>query len=94
MKTKVVYNSSFGGFHLSQTALDLYEELTGNSIDEYGDCCRHDAALVEVVETLGEDACASHADLRIAYVNEMYRVCEYDGSEWVETPESIEWVVV
>lgn len=63
-------------------------------IDDYFDYWsikRSDPNLVKVVEELGEKANGRHASLAIKEVEGKYRVCEYDGSEWVETPESIKW---
>jgi len=32
-------------------------------------------------------------ELEIAVIESAkYRICEYDGNEWIETPESIDWV--
>ena len=56
---------------------------------------RHDPRLVQVVEELGDDANGAFADLQIAQIEgNKYRIDEYDGSEGVQTPEDIEWVVV
>jgi hypothetical protein len=49
---------------------------------------RHDPALVQVVEELGEKANGKYAKLRIEEVYGPYRIDEYDGYESVETPGS------
>jgi hypothetical protein len=53
---------------------------------------RHDPALVQVVEELGEKANAQFAKLRIDEVSGPYRIDEYDGFESVETPGSYDWI--
>lgn len=96
MKTKVVINASYGGFGLSDEALKLlgYEDQLEYKFDDDRPS-RHDPHLVEVVEKLGDAANGMHADLEIVEVEgNRYRICEYDGLEWVETPESIEWIEV
>ncbi len=110
---KVVYNDCYGGFGLSDLAMDkLYEwghplvELNPNydpkkRLNNYSNprykyvseskWTRHDPLLVRVVEELGERANGECADLQIQEVSGLYVVQEYDGKEWIETPESIEW---
>ena len=61
---------------------DLGDSFTGSLGDDYwvDDHIfdRHDSILVQVVEISGNK----------------YRICEYDGQEWIETPESIDWVTI
>lgn len=52
---------------------------------------RTDKNMIKVVKELGHDADSGYSELAIAQVEGKYRICEYDGYEWVETPESIEW---
>jgi hypothetical protein len=103
---KVVYNTCYGGFGLSDAAIQRYADLKGIAIhkrptgyadrsywaytetDEYfdrDDIVRHDRALVQVVEELGEQASGDAADLCIREIPDgaRYRVEEYDGTEWV-----------
>lgn len=108
---KVVYNACYGGFGLSNEALDRMAELGYelelnpgyhpnasdwyNSTQKYrtyvGDIPRHDPILVQVVEELGDKANGNCADLRIQEVDGLYRIHEYDGSESVQVPESLDW---
>lgn len=107
---KVVYNACYGGFSVSDEAMDRMVELGWNlklnpkydpnsksmfnckyECCGYVDCPRHHPILVQVVEELGERASGSCADLRIAEVESLYRIDEYDGSESVETPDQIDW---
>ena len=56
---------------------------------------RHNPLLVQVVEELGAAASGRLAALRVKEItSDRYRIDEYDGSESIETPENIDWVVV
>lgn len=93
---KIVYNGCHGGFGLSDAAKARYAELTGCDPDFYArDLSRHDAALVQVVEELGDAASSFYGQLRIEEIEgSLYRIDEYDGYETVETPDAIEWIQV
>jgi hypothetical protein len=85
---KVVINNCYGGFSLSSSGIDRYLELanlemTANFYDR--DIPRNDAALIRVVEELGDAANGACADLKIVEVpNEVdWYVEEYDGNDWV-----------
>jgi hypothetical protein len=75
---------------------DVYAD--GSRVDrDYGfvDLPRHDPILVAVIRKLSGDASAVCADIQIATIDgDRYRINEYDGNESVETPESIDWVVI
>ena len=98
---KVVINDQYGGFSLSPEACDYLNEKYNLEIDrKYGfideqDVTRHDKRLVEVVELLGEKANGYCAKLVIKEIHsKLYRVCEYDGNEWIETPDNQDWVII
>lgn len=60
-------------------------------ISEYG-IKRTDPILIKLIEEFGSLMNGEHAELFVAKVDSnKYRICEYDGLEWIETPESIEW---
>jgi hypothetical protein len=94
---KVVYNSCFGGFGLSDAAIESYLKKKNKdytkergevySVDgEYfwdDEIERHDPDLVAVVEEMGEAANDSFSKLSIAQVSGLYRIEEYDGMESV-----------
>ena len=93
--TKIVYNACYGGFGLSNAALNRYKAITGVELDCQGyDLARHDPALVQVVEELGDAANGFCSKLRIADLpsGTQYRIDEYDGMESVETRDSYDWV--
>lgn len=93
---KVVVNKCFGGFSLSPAALETYATFTGTPIsnNDGREIPRHDPALVRVVETMGAKANGEFAELHIVDIeSDRYRIRDYDGQEWTETPESIDdWV--
>lgn len=58
----------------------------------YRSISRHDPVLVQVVEELGEKANGLCANLKIAEVDGLYRIDEYDGFESVKTPDTYDWI--
>lgn len=95
---KIVYNACFGGFGLSQKAIDRYWELKGEPMPESWwdkNVDRADPVLVQVVEELVGEADGAYADLRIRELpaGTLYRIDEYDGSETVMTQDEYEWSV-
>lgn len=99
--TKVIYNSDYGGFSLSDKAAELLAKRTGK--DEVKDPYvakwefdRHDPDLVAVVEELGVEAASGElACLDIAEIEgDRYIIDEYDGNESVITPNDIDWVII
>lgn len=76
---KIVINTCFGGFELSDIAL---KELN----IEYGDDIkRNDPGLVEIVERLGRESWGSCARLRIVEIPNAVKwtIIEYDGVEYI-----------
>ena len=61
----------------------------------YWDIERDDPALVRVVEEMGEEADGRYADLVVVDIpaGTRYRIREYDGREWIETEDEIDWRV-
>lgn len=94
MPVKVAYNFIGGwGFYLSEAA-EVFLAARGVNLDVGVD--RHDPRLIEAVETLGEAVNGSGCDIRIKEISgTVYRIVEvYGGSETVETPSTIGWIVV
>ena len=81
---KIVINTCYGGFGLSDKAEKLYLKIAGKPFDRWENY-RDDPALVKVVEQLGNLASSSHADLKVVEVpNDVkWTIEEYDGAEWV-----------
>ena len=82
----IVINSCYGGFGLSDKALDMYKQLSNKS-EVYGfELDRTDPILIQVVEALGAEADGRFAKLRIIEIPDdiEWEITEYDGSESVE----------
>jgi len=97
---KVVYNEFCGGFSLSEEAIRLGREISGDpewrDLERIGlEMDRSDPVLVQVVETLCDKAGAPGTSLAIADVptGTRYRIDEYDGSETVMTVDDYDWKV-
>ena len=83
---KVVINSCYGGFGLSDKALDMYKQLS-NKYDIYDfELDRTDPILIQIVETLGAEANGRFAKLCIIEIPDdvKWEITEYDGNESVE----------
>lgn len=81
---KVVINRCFGGFSLSEKAyefLGLEWDWYGYKYSDYS--LRADSRLVECVETLGEKASGSLAELKVVEIPDdvYWEIEEYDGVE-------------
>ena len=83
---KVVINSCYGGFGLSDKALDMYKQLSNKSEVYSFELDRTDPILIQVVEALGAEADGRFAKLRIIEIPDdiEWEITEYDGSESVE----------
>ena len=82
---KIVINTCYGVFGLSDAAKERYLELTNNTPERWSDIERNDKALVQVVEELGAAANGPYAKLAVinVEVGTWYRINEYDGNEEV-----------
>lgn len=83
----VVINECYGGFSLSQRAIDEYKKLAGITGGDWYDreVARDDPYLIKVVKELGSAANGSCASLKIVEVpgDVSWHIAEYDGNEWV-----------
>ena len=119
--TKIVINRCYGGFSVSEAAIQRYSELKGkellfdymdnnerfksyyymedgrkNYVNPYNLTNRTDPVLIQVIEELGSEKASGYgADLFIDELEAgtLYRIAEYDGQEWIETKDDIEWSV-
>ena len=84
---KVVINACFGGFGLSEAALDEYKSRKGITDENfwYYDIPRDCPVLVAMVEEQGTAVNGGFADLKIVEVPEdvNWYIEEYDGNEHV-----------
>ena len=76
---KIVINSCYGGFGLSEEALKYI------GIKDCYDIERNDPRLIECVRELGEKADSRCAKLKIVEIPDdvEWQVEEYDGIEWI-----------
>lgn len=85
---RIVINKCYGGFGLSDEAMDLYKAKSGVTkgfrIYDWH-IKRDDPNLVEVIEELGEKANGVCADLKIVEIPDDVKwvIDEYDGLEQV-----------
>ena len=77
---------------MSLTERMAYNKAYSKQTWYHRDVCRHDPALVQVVEELGEKAGGSYAKLTIDEVHGPYRIDEYDGNESVMTSGDYNWI--
>ena len=105
MTIKVVYNATYGGFSISRACAVRMAELGNKEAAEmiaeptyYGyleETPRHDPALVQAVEELGESASGSAASLCVQELSgRKYIIESYDGLETVVEPHDIVWTLV
>ena len=97
--TKILYNSCYGGFGLSDVAMTMYKQKAGLNPEEHTyawDLDRADPVLIDTVEELGlKLSSGRHSKLAIAEIPSgvKYRIDEYDGYESVMTIDDYEWKV-
>lgn len=80
---KVVINKCFGGFGLSNAALERYNELSDNPVGYDCQISRIDPILVQVVEEMGELANSSCSELKVVEIPDdvEWYIDDYDGIE-------------
>lgn len=83
----IVINKCYGGFGLSDRAINEYKKLSGITDKDFydRDVARDDPYLVKVVKELGSRANGDHANLKIVEIpgDVDWEISEYDGMEWV-----------
>lgn len=84
---KIVINTCFGGFNLSQKAIEAYADRKGIPADEVYtyELLRDDAVLVDIVETMGDAAGGQFSRLKVVTIpaDVQWQIDEYDGAEHV-----------
>lgn len=77
---KIVINTCYGGFNLSEKACDELGLENG-----YDSIKRNDPKLIKVIEKLGKDANGKFANLKVIEIPDDvdWVVEEYDGNEWI-----------
>ena len=78
-----------------------YGKFTEKIDDEHcvyycGDDIRTDSDLIEMIEEFGSEKCSGkYAELEIEDIpsGAYYRIGEYDGIEWIEYRDKIDWLI-
>jgi len=90
MVQKIVINRTYGGFRLSDEAVQEYCKHKGVERQdfEYYNLHRDDPVLISMIEELGVEFVGADrpgTKLRVVEVPDgvLWDVCEYDGLEWV-----------
>lgn len=100
--TRIVYNACYGGFSLSDAAIERYAELKGEAplkedkwYEYRRDIPRHDPLLAQVVEELADASWGPFAELAICELppGTKYRIDEHDGYECVMPIDSYRWFI-
>ena len=85
--TKIVINTCYGGFGLSEEAFAQFREIKGLGVqyDFDGDIPRDDPVLIQIVEQLGQRSHGDYAKLKVVEIPDdvKWHIGEYDGCEWV-----------
>lgn len=84
---KVVINTCFGGFSLSEYACEAYATAKGIERSDFSmhEIERDDPTLVATVEQLGKSANGTYAALKVVEIpaDVQYTIEEYDGVEHI-----------
>ena len=82
---KIVINTCYGGFGLSEESLALYNQKAGTELKYVFDIERTDPHLVAVVEELGPIANGSFSSLKVVEIPDdvKWHISEYDGLEHI-----------
>ena len=84
---KVVINTCYGGFGLSEAALEDYKKRAGITDPNFGywQIPRDNEHLVAMVEEGGTDVNDRFSFLKVVEIPDDvdWEICEYDGMEWV-----------
>jgi len=84
---KVIINTCYGGFGLSDKAKTMYNLLSNTPEEVYDtNIPRDDPILIKVIETIGlQDSSGQFAELKIVEIpyDVNWELGEYDGIEWI-----------
>jgi hypothetical protein len=84
---KIVINRCYGGFGLSEAAIDEYKRRAGVTDENWWvyDIERDSEHLVALVEEMGQDVNNKFSKLHIVNIPDdvLWEIDEYDGMEWV-----------
>lgn len=96
---KVVINKAYGGWHVST---DFCRHYNIPYSEKYGVNCpkvkitRKDERLIEYIEKFGSEKASgkfSHLEVVDIPNGTAYRICNYDGAEYIEYRDEIIWEI-
>lgn len=95
---KIVINNCYGGFSVSDAFCDHYgiPRDTEDSGYNFPRLSRTDKRLIEYIEKFGSEAASGKcANLIVVEIpnGTLYRINEYDGAEYIETRDGIDWQI-
>lgn len=89
---KIAINSTWGGFQLSDKALQYLFKLTENKYSPYGtDIERNDPFLIQVCEELAHEASFCKGQIKIVEIPDdvtNFYIIDYDGQETIHEGRS------
>ena len=98
--SKIVINTCFGGFGLSNQARHMFavlKGLYGSEMDfDDSDIERNDPDLVDVLESLGTGMASgpnARLDIVELEIGTRYIITNYDGFESIQREENFRWLV-
>jgi hypothetical protein len=91
-RMEVLYNTCYGGWGISDKAMELYKlrNINDNSIELVYDelLCRTDPILIQIYNELGDEMNTKWCKIKIKKIPKKYEnyyfISEYDGKECVE----------
>ena len=96
---KIVINQAYGGFRVSPEFCDYYNipyEMRFEMCFAREHISRKDSRLISYIEERGSKAASdAHAYLKLINIpaGTAYRICNYDGYEYLEYRDEIEWEI-
>lgn len=96
---KIVINTSYGGFRVSQEFCEYYNipyKIDTGMCFAKEHISNKDERLINYIETFGSMAASdkySHLVVVDIPKGTTYRICEYDGAEFIEYRDEIKWEI-
>jgi ABC-type transporter Mla MlaB component len=83
--TRIAINEDYGGFGLSDEAIEAIAKRKGVKYVDTFDLSRDDADMIAVIEELGDSACSRYSSIKIVDIPDDvdWIIQDYDGIEWV-----------
>jgi hypothetical protein len=84
---KIIINGCYGGYSCSEKAIEIYNSLSSNPIEDEYMFPRDCPIAISIVEKLGKESWGECSKLVIAEIpnHADWDIQDYDGQEWIET---------